>query len=361
MISLQSYSTFRIADVHAKDLITISSPEEAKALSDHPLFNKYTNKLIIGGGSNIVFTQDYDGLVIANELKGRTIVKELNNSIILAIASGENWNDTVMRSVEQWYAGLENLVAIPGTVWAAPVQNIGAYGTEARDIILEVRGIDLTTGLEKTYTNEQCEFWYRESIFKHSLKETFFITEVVIQLIKANERIYHPKLQYAGVQEELLHQWRDGGSYITPLQVANAIATIRASKLPDWTKIGTCGSFFANPIITATQYEELKKDFPDLIGHPTWSSKLASSWATWNGVEGSHPSKSIKLSAGQLIELCGLKWYRDGDAGVYDRHALVLVNYGNATGAQIKGLIMMIQSKVQEKFGIKIVPEVNVM
>ena len=360
-MNLKTYSTFRIADVHAKDLITISSSEDVKALSDHPVFKKYTNRLIIWGGSNIVFTQDFDGLVIANALKGRNIIKELNNSIILAIASGENRNDTVMRSVEQWYAGLENLVAIPGTVWAAPVQNIGAYGTEARDTILEVRGIDLTTGDEKTYTNEQCEFWYRESIFKQRLGADFFITEVVIQLIKANERIYHPKLHYTGVQEELLNQWRDGGSYITPLQVAHAIATIRASKLPDWTKIGTCGSFFANPIISNNQYEDLKKSFPDLVGHTAWVSRVSSSWAKWNGVEESHPSKSIKLSAGQLIELCGLKWYRDGDAGVYDRHALVLVNYGNATGPQIKNLITMIQSKVQEKFGIEIVPEVNVL
>lgn len=341
-MNLKTYSTFRIADVHAKDLITISSSEDVKALSDHPVFKKYTNRLIIWGGSNIVFTQDFDGLVIANALKGRNIIKELNNSIILAVASGENRNDTVMRSVEQWYAGLENLVAIPGTVWAAPVQNIGAYGTEARDIILEVRGIDLTTGEEKTYTNEQCEFWYRESIFKQRLGADFFITEVVIQLIKANERIYHPKLHYAGVQEELFHQWRDGGSYITPLQVAHAIATIRASKLPDWTKIGTCGSFFANPIISTSDYERLKKDTPHLTWHNVWATK-------------------IKLSAGQLIELCGLKWYRDSDAGVYDRHALVLVNYGNATGPQIKNLITMIQSKIQEKFGIEIVPEVNVL
>lgn len=360
MTSLKSYSTFRI-DVSTKELIIIQESKDIKNLITSKQYKNNEHRLIIWTGSNILFTQDFDGLIIINNLKGRTIVKELNNSIILSIASGENRNETVMRSVEQWYAGLENLVAIPGTVWAAPVQNIGAYGTEARDIILEVRGIDLTTGLEKTYTNEQCEFWYRESIFKHSLKETFFITEVVIQLIKANERIYHPKLHYAGVQEELLHQWRDGGSYITPLQVANAIATIRASKLPDWTKIGTCGSFFANPIITSDHYETLKKDFPDLIGHPTWSSKIASSWAERSEVEGSHPSKNIKLSAGQLIELCGLKWYRDGDAGVYDRHALVLVNYGNATGSQIRNLITMIQSKVQEKFGIEIVPEVNVM
>lgn len=251
-----------------------------------------------------------------------------------------------MRSVAQWYAWLENLVSIPGTVWAAPVQNIGAYGTEARDIILEVKWVDMSTWQQKIYTNEQCEFGYRDSIFKHTLQQDFFITEVVIQLIKANERIYHPKLDYHGIQEELLRQWRDGWSYITPLQVAQAISTIRASKLPDWTKIGTCGSFFANPIITSEKYKTLKKYFPDLIGHMSPPVK---------------GGRGVKLSAGQLIELCGLKWYRDGDAGIYDRHALVLVNYGNATGMQIKDLITMVQTKVQEKFGIKIVTEVNVM
>lgn len=341
MFSLKNHSTFRI-DCNAKEIIAINNKDDIKHLITDNTIQNSTNRLILGWGSNVVFTQDFDGVVIVNNIKGKTILKELNNSIIISLWSGENRHNTVMRSVEAWYAWLENLVSIPGTVWAAPVQNIGAYGTEVRDIILEVRGIDMITGEEKTYTNEQCEFWYRDSIFKHTLQQDFFITEVVIQLIKANERIYHPKLQYAGIQEELLRQWRDGWSYISPLQVAKAISTIRASKLPDWTQIGTCGSFFANPIITSENYETLKKEFPDLVWHTAWINK-------------------IKLSAGQLIELCGLKWYRDGDAGVYDRHALVLVNYGWASWTQIKKLITHIQDKVQEKFNINLIPEVNVL
>jgi UDP-N-acetylmuramate dehydrogenase len=341
MFSLKNHSTFRI-DCNAKEIITINNKDDIKNLIVNNTIQNNPNRLLLGWGSNIIFTQDFNGLVLINNIKGRIIIKELNNSIIISLWSWENRHDTVMRSVEQWYAGLENLVSIPWTVWAAPVQNIGAYGTEVRDILLEVKGIDLITGEEKVFTNEQCEFGYRESIFKHTLQQDFFITEVIVQLIKANERIYHPKLQYAGIQEELLKQGRDGWSYVSPLQVAKAIYTIRASKLPDWTKIGTCGSFFANPIITTKQYEVVKKDFPDLIWYTAWINK-------------------IKLSAGQLIELCGLKWYRDGDAGVYDRHALVLVNYGNATGQQIKSLIKMIQSRVEEKFNIKIIPEVNVM
>ena len=341
MYSLKNYSTFRI-DCNAKVIITINNKDDIQHLITNDTIKNNPTRLLLGWGSNIVFTQDFDGLVIVNNIKGRTIIKELNNSIIIWLWSGENRHDTVMRSVESWYAGLENLVSIPGTVWAAPVQNIGAYGTEVRDIILEVKGIDLTSGEEKIFTNEQCEFGYRDSVFKHTLKQDFFITEVVIQLIKANQRIYHPKLQYAGIQEELLKQWRDGWSYISPLQVAEAISTIRASKLPDWTKIGTCGSFFANPIITTENYETLKKEFPDLVWHTAWTNKT-------------------KLSAGQLIELCWLKWYRDGDAGIYERHALVLVNYGNATGNQIKNLITMIHNEVKKKFNIEIRPEVNVM
>lgn len=341
MFSLKNYSTFRI-DVSAKEIITISNTDDLLALIKTDTYKNNLSRLIVGGGSNILFTQDFDGLIIHNKIQWKTIVKELNNSIIISFGSGENRHDVVMWSVEQWYAWLENLVSIPGTVWAAPVQNIWAYGTEARDIILEVRGIDMISGKEQVYTNEQCEFWYRDSIFKHSLKQDFFITEVVIQLIKANERIYHPKLDYNGIHEELFKQWRDGWSYLSPQQVAQAISTIRAAKLPDWTKIGTCGSFFANPVITTENYETLKKEFPDLVWHTAWTNK-------------------IKLSAGQLIELVGLKWYRDGDAGIYDRHALVLVNYGWATWIQMKKLIKHIQDKVQEKFNINLIPEVNIL
>ena len=340
MYSLKNYSTFGI-DCYAKEIITIYEKNDIKNLINNNIL-KDNNRLIIGWGSNIVFTQNFDGIIIVNNLKSRTIIKELNNSIIISLWSWENRHDTVMRSVENWYAGLENLVSIPWTVWAAPVQNIGAYGTEVRDIILEVKGIDIITGEEKIFTNEQCEFWYRDSIFKHTLKQDFFITDVVVQLIKANERIYHPKLNYNGIHEELLRQWRDWWSYLSPFKIAEAISSIRASKLPDWTKIGTCWSFFANPVISQTRYEELKKEYPDLIWYITWIEK-------------------IKLSAWQLIELCWLKGYRDGDAGIYDRHALVLVNYGNATGNQIRDLIIMIQSKVKEKFNVKIIPEVNII
>lgn len=341
MISLKNYSTFRI-DVSTKELVTLHTISDIQELIKSDTYKKNSNRLILGWGSNILFTQDFDGLIIVNNLNGIDTVKELNNSIILSVKSGENRNDLVMRTVQQGYAGLENLVSIPGTVGAAPVQNIWAYGSEVRDVILEVRGIDMNTWEERIYTNEQCEFSYRDSIFKHTLQQEFFITEIVIQLIKANERIYHPNLHYSGIEEELFRKGRDGGSYIAPLQIAQTISTIRASKLPDRTKIGTAGSFFANPIIDSHEYEKLKKEFSDWVGHTAGTNK-------------------IKLSAGQLIELCGLKWYRDGDAGVYENHALVLVNHGSATGKQMQALITLIQSKVQEKFGILLLPEVNVL
>lgn len=341
MHSLKNYSTFHI-DCNAKEIITINNKNDINNLIINNTIKNNPTRLLLGWGSNILFTQDFDGLIIHNKIQWKTILKELNNSIIISLWSGENRHDIVMWSVEQWYAWLENLVSIPGTVWAAPVQNIGAYGTEARDIILEVRGIDMISGEEKVYTNEQCEFWYRNSIFKHTLKQDFFITEVVIQLIKANERIYHPKLDYNGIHEELFKQWRDGWSYITPHQVAQAISTIRWTKLPDRTTIGTAWSFFANPIVSQSEYEILLQKNPEIIGHQVWVNKK-------------------KLSAGQLIELVGLKWYRDGDAGIYDRHALVLVNYGWATWIQMKELITHIQDKVQEKFNINLIPEVNIL
>lgn len=340
MFSLKPHSTFHIESL-AKHIITIENCEDIGQMIESDIFQNNRNRLIIWWGSNIVFTQNFDGIIILNKLRWKTIKKELNNSVVIALASGENWNDTVQRTVEQWYAGLENLIAIPGTVWAAPVQNIWAYWSEAGDHIIEVKWLDLSTWQEIVYNNEGCKFGYRDSIFKHTLKQDFFITEVIIQLTKANSQTYHPKINYQWVEEELLQQWRDGWSYLAPFQVAHAIKNVRESKLPDRKKIGTCGSFFANPIITAERYEVLKKEFSNLVWHTVWTDK-------------------IKLSAWQLIELCGLKWYRDWDAGIYEKHALVLVNYGNATGVQIKGLISMIQIKVKETFWIEIVPEVNV-
>lgn len=212
------------------------------------------------------------------------------------------------------------------------LQNIGAYGVEIRDSIVQIRGIDLTTWEIKTYTNEQCDFWYRDSCFKHHFKNEFFITQVTLQLNKITNT-YNPKIHYGDIETMLLVQWRDGIRQLHPKEIAQVIAQIRASKLPDWTEVGTAGSFFQNPIVSKEVYHNLQSQFPEI----KWHMK---------------DRDSYKLSAGQLIELAGLKWYRDGDAGIYDKHALVLVNYGNATWIQMKELIKLIQNKVKEKFDI---------
>ncbi len=250
--------------------------------------------------------------------------------MLFSVASGENWNNLVLRSVDRNYVGIENLVAIPGTVGGAPVQNIGAYGIEISSVIVRVWGINLITGEYKQYNNDECEFGYRTSIFKTTLKEDFFITDVIIRLSKSTRNNYQPTITYKGVPEQLEamgHHNRSDPQWIhnNARILADAITTIRNSKLPNRKEIGTAGSFFANPLV---------------------DSKLE--WAT-------------KLSAWQLIELCWLKWYRDGDAGIYEKHALILVNYGKASGENMKALVTMIQDKVKDKFAIDIFPEVNIL
>ncbi len=337
MHSLKPYSTFRI-DVQASKLMIIKSEQQLQEII--PLLKEYENKLIMWWGSNILFTEDFHGLVLINDIQWKEIIKETDTHIIASFWSGELCNDIVERSIDNNYAGIENLISIPGTIGAAPIQNIGAYGVEIRDVMVQVSGIDLTTGEEQTYINEQCEFWYRDSCFKHHLKNNFFITNVTLQLSKVDKH-YNPKIHYGDIETVLLVQWRDGITPLTPKQVAQAIATIRASKLPDRTKIWTAGSFFQNPIIDKEWYNSLKKKNSDIIGHIVSQDK-------------------VKLSAGNLIELVGLKWYRDGDAGIYDKHALVLVNYGDATGQQMKDLINLIQTKVYDMFWIQLQPEVNI-
>ena len=339
MHSLKQYTTFSM-DVQAKELIILSTEQEVQELVHNTPFLSSQKTLIIWWGSNILFTQDFDGLVLINKITWRNIIKETDKYSIISFWSGENFNDIVERSVSENYSGIENLISIPGTIGAAPVQNIGAYGVEIRDRIIQVSGIDLSTGEKKIYTNEQCEFWYRDSTFKNTLKDDFFITEVTLQLTKVDNN-YNPKIHYGDIETILLVQGRDGIKQLTPKQVSQAIADIRASKLPDWKKIGTAGSFFQNPVIDKDLYTDLKKKNSDLVGHIVSQEK-------------------VKLSAGNLIELVGLKWYRDGDAGVYDKHALVLVNYGHATGQQMKDLVSLIQTQVHDTFGIHLQPEVNI-
>lgn len=351
-IDLLPYNTFHFSCI-ADHFVIINRIEDRQLLVKTDIFAK-NKRLILWGGSNILLTQDrFPGLIIKNEIMGKEIIAEDNESVTIKVWAGENWNDFVVRTIQQGYYGIENLVSIPGTVGAAPMQNIWAYGVEAGDYILQVEYGDLNWQTH-TLNKNDCQFWYRESIFKQALKDQTCITHVVFQLQKYDEKKYIPTMKYGAIEEkvyQLLNNWQpttDNWQPITPSLIAQAVADIRASKLPDRTQIGTAGSFFKNPIIPESQYNSLKEQFPDLVGHstPSWISNL---------------EFYIKLSAGQLIDLSWLKGLDRGSVGTYHHHALVLIHNGWWTGADILRLCEHIQYVVYETFGVRIEAEVNII
>jgi UDP-N-acetylmuramate dehydrogenase len=288
--------------------------------------------LILGGGSNILLTGDFGGLVIKVELKGIQLVDEDENHIWVKVGAGEVWHEWVMYAIGQNWAGLENLSLIPGTVGASPMQNIGAYGVEIREVFENLEALDRKTLEMRTFSSEDCGFGYRESVFKHTLKDQFVICSVTFKLKKAPEF----KVDYGAIQEVL----KENGVSVLSLQaVSEAVISIRKSKLPDPAEIGNAGSFFKNPTIGYEQFAQLKTEFPTLPGYPN--------------------EDGVKVPAGWLIEQAGWKGKRIGEVGVHEKQALVLVNYGQGNGEAIKNLSEQVQKSVQEKFGIRLSPEVN--
>ncbi len=295
--------------------------------------------LILGGGSNVLFTQDFDGLVLKNSLKGIEIVKEVGDKVFIKAASGENWHQFVLWCIEKNFAGIENLSLIPGCVGAAPMQNIGAYGVELKDVFHELEAIEIATGTTKIFSNDVCRFGYRESVFKKELKNQFIITSVTFQLHNLNVSdlyIYH--VDYGDIKAELAE---NSVFDLNIKAVSDAIIKIRSSKLPDPKELGNSGSFFKNPVISNEQFALLQQAYPLM--------------PSYNAGEG-----KTKVPAGWLIEQCGWKGKRVGNTGAHAKQALVLVNYGNATGSEVKELATAIQQSVKEKFGIEIEAEVNV-
>ena len=289
---------------------------------------------ILGGGSNILFTQNVDGVLLKNEIKGIDIIDEDNEAVLVRVGGGENWHQFVMWSLSHNLSGIENLALIPGTVGAAPIQNIGAYGVEQQDNFHSLEAIDLENGIKSTYYKGDCDFGYRNSIFKNDLKGQVLITHVTYQLSKkANINI-----QYGAIQSTLEEKNITDPSI---LDVANAVITIRQSKLPDPKELGNTGSFFKNPIIPMEQFDSLKSNFENIVSYP---------------VSDTH----IKVPAAWLIDQCELKGYRKGDAGIHKNHALILVNYGNAKGSEMLELAEMVMDEVRTKFGIELEPEVNI-
>lgn len=330
---LLPYNTFKIR-ARARYFTQINSPADLEALINTPVF-KQQKHFILGGGSNVLFSGDFDGLIIKSNLKGIETVAQDNDTITLKAGAGELWHSFVMHCVQHNYGGVENLSLIPGTIGASPIQNIGAYGIEIKDVLKSVEAIDLKTGELKTFTNTECAFGYRESVFKHMLKGKYFISSVTLTLTKKNHQL---NTSYGAIQQTL-----DQHNRVATIQsISETVIAIRQSKLPDPTVIGNAGSFFKNPTITATAFDFLKKSYPTIPGY------LAE-------------NQCIKVPAGWLIEQCGWKGKTIGDVGVHPHQALVLVNYGNGDGEQLFSLAQQIIASVKDTFNIELHPEVNIV
>lgn len=332
-ISLKKLNTFGIESEASKYICLNSDVEIEEFLKNHSW--KKSPFFVLGGGSNVLFPDYFDGLIIHICNKGIHILEEDSESVLIEVSAGEIWQDFVEWSVNNGYSGIENLALIPGACGSSPVQNIGAYGVEVKDVIESVNYREIETNIQKTINANECKFEYRNSIFKQELKNKVIITSVVYKLSK-NAEInikYNALIQYFE-KENILNP--------TVKDVYEAVSSIRQSKLPDPAKLGNAGSFFKNPIISKSKFEQLISNFPN-ITH-------------WNV-----DNKSVKLSAAQLIELCGWKGKRIGDAAVHDKQALVLVNFGNAKGIDIINLANLIIVDVYKQFEIKIEPEVNIL
>lgn len=339
--NIQRYNTFGINAI-ARKFATINAVKELPALvrqaEGEPL-------LVLGGGSNLLFTEDFHGLVLKNNLKGIRLLKEDSKHYYVQVAAGEPWHSFVMYCVERGYAGLENLSLIPGLAGASPMQNIGAYGVEIKDYFHELEAYNIREEKIQRFSSQQCQFGYRESVFKKALKGQYIILSVTFRLLK------HPELHldYGAIKTELAAAGIDLSKRLPSIkEVSSAVIRIRESKLPDPANTGNAGSFFKNPTIPLAQYESLKERFEALPGYPVPDSKPSA-------------AAQIKVAAGYLIEACGFKGYRKGDAGVHNRQALVLVNYGKATGREIYQLSEQIIESVYEKFSITLEREVNII
>ena len=330
--SLKNYNTFGI-EAKAKQFIAVHSIEELKDILEQ---KKADKKFILGGGSNMLLTKDIDALVIHIDLKGKNIIKENDDFVWVESQAGENWHEFVLWTIDQDFGGLENMSLIPGNVGTTPVQNIGAYGTEIKDTFVSCQAITIENQEIKSFLKEECNFGYRESIFKNDAKDQYIITSVVFKLTKKNHKI---NTSYGDIAAELA---RNNRTETTLKDVSNAVISIRRSKLPDPKELGNSGSFFKNPILLKSDFEKIHQQFPEMKYYEISETE-------------------VKVPAGWLIEQAGFKGKRFGDAGIHKNQALVLVNYGNATGAEILNVSKDIQETVFKKFGIHIEAEVNVI
>jgi len=337
-ISLRQFNTFGI-EASAKYFSAFKNTDELAELltQNQPTgqAGSQLSTLLLGGGSNILFTKNFDGLVLKNDIKGVELIKEDTHYVYVKAGAGENWHQFVLYCLQRNWQGIENLSLIPGNVGASPMQNIGAYGVELKDVFYELEAFHVKEKKVRAFSVNDCAFGYRDSIFKTKLKDQFIILNVTFRLNKL------PKYNtsYGAIEEELSQM---GVQEITAKNISLAVMNIRRSKLPDPAKVGNAGSFFKNPSVPVAKYDELKNKFPSIVGYE-------------------NSNGTMKLAAGWLIEQCGWKGFRKGDAGCHAQQALVLVNYGNANGKDIYDLSEDILLSVKKKFGLKLEREVNVV
>lgn len=330
-VSLKPYNTFGI-DVRAESFVSVQTLEDLISI----LNTKPSKLLVLGGGSNMLLTKDIDGLVLHINLKGIEICEKQNKTTTVKVAAGENWHNFVLWCLEQNLGGLENLSLIPGNVGTAPIQNIGAYGVELKDTFVCCEAINLETLEVVTFSKADCNFGYRNSVFKSEMKGQYIITSVTFELSNSDHKL---KTSYGAISSELEKMQI---THPTIHDVSKAVIAIRQSKLPDPKKLGNSGSFFKNPIVSKTQFETLVNQFPNIPHYPVADNQ-------------------VKIPAGWLIETAGFKGKNFGNYGVHKNQALVLVNYGGASGQEILGLSQLIQKTIQTIFGIALEAEVNIL
>lgn len=326
--SLKNWNTFGV-DETAEAFVSVKSIDDLKNALTHPKYNQY---FILGGGSNLLLTQSLQGLCIHIDLKGIALIKETEDEIIIEAQAGENWHNFVCWTLEQGYGGLENLSLIPGNVGTAPIQNIGAYGVELKDVFVGCTAMKRSDGSLHEFNHQEVEFGYRTSYFKTRGKNQYVICAVRFRLTKQNHRL---TTSYGAIATAL------GDSTPTPQRIAKAVIAIRQSKLPDPAELGNSGSFFKNPVLEKIVFENLQSRYPELPHYLQTDG-------------------TVKIPAGWLIDTLGFKGFRKGDAGVHEHQALVLVNHGKASGKEILALAQNIQAGVQKEFGIALEAEVNI-
>lgn len=331
-ISLKPFNTFGI-DVRAAQFAEVTNIAGLRQIYENYPADKV---MILGGGSNILLTGNVEGIVLKNSIKGINVAREDDDFFYVKAGAGEVWHELVLYCIERGFAGIENLSLIPGSVGAGPMQNIGAYGVEIKDVFYELEAFNIKTGAMETFTIDDCEFGYRESVFKRRYKGKYVITSVTLRLRK--KPVFN--ISYGAIESELKAM---GVKDLSIKAISDAVINIRRSKLPDPAEIGNSGSFFKNPEIPLEKYQELKEKFPAIVGFPLENTNM------------------VKLAAGWLIEQCGWKGKRVGNTGAHKNQALVLVNYGNATGKEVYDLAMQIQQSVTEKFDVLLEPEVNII